>query len=187
VNAGGGKRGQDQFGSDCPEVLCHNPAASFNQFCSAKVPGMTEHFANPLSIVATAILIVACIWLGVRGGIIGTGLVSLSLQLSGLLIVAWARLAFGFRSFHFAASPTQGGLVTRGPYRYVRNPIYSGALLVIVTGMAVHFSLGNLSLALVAVVSLLTRMLCEERLLPATYPEYVEYARRTPRLVPFLI
>jgi protein-S-isoprenylcysteine O-methyltransferase Ste14 len=148
---------------------------------------MPERIANPMSILATVVLILAIIWLGVRGGILGIGVISLSFQISGLLIVAWARLAFGIRSFHFAARPTQGGLVTRGPYRYVRNPIYSGALLVIVSGLAVHFSAGNLALALVAVGAVVTRMLCEERLLPAVYPEYEDYARKTARLIPFLI
>lgn len=85
--------------------------------------------------------------------------------------------------FHFA----QGGLVTKGPYRYVRNPIYFGASLIIVSGLAVHFSIGNLALAVVAVGALATRMICEERLLPAVYPEYADYAAKTRRVIPFLI
>ncbi len=148
---------------------------------------MPNRIANPLSIVATAVVIIAVVSLGLRQGIIGTGVVSVSLQVLGILIVAWARLAFGIRSFHFAASPTQGGLVTRGPYRYVRNPIYFGALLVIITGVAVHLSPGNLVLAAVAVGALVTRIVCEERLLRIAYPEYEDYEAKTARLVPFLI
>jgi len=148
---------------------------------------MPERILNPVSIVATVVVIIAVVWLGLRQGILGTGVISISVQVLGLLIVAWARLAFGIRSFHFAASPTRGALVTTGPYRYVRNPIYFGASLTIVAGMAVHFSPGNVTLALVAVGALVARMLCEERLLPAVYPEYEDYARRTPRLIPFLI
>jgi protein-S-isoprenylcysteine O-methyltransferase Ste14 len=148
---------------------------------------MLSRIANPLSILATAVVIVAVICLGVRGAILGNGVVSYALQILGLLIVAWARLTFGIRSFHFAATPTQGRLVTNGPYRYVRNPIYSGASLIIVSGLAVHFTIGSLVLAIMAVGALITRMMCEERLLLLVYPEYQDYARKTPRLIPFLI
>src|ERR1700760_1925243 len=112
---------------------------------------MSGRVANPLSIVATVAVVIAVVLLGVRGGILGTGVVSVALQILGLLIVAWARLTFGIRSFHFSARPTQGGLVTNGPYRYVRNPIYSGALLIILTGVAVHTSVANVALGALAV------------------------------------
>lgn len=148
---------------------------------------MPSRVANPLSIVATVVVIIAVVLLGVKRAILGTGVVSVALQILGLLIVAWARLTFGIRSFHFSARPTQGGLVTNGPYRYVRNPIYSGALLIILTGVAVHASVANVALGAVAVGALVTRMLCEEQLLPTVYPEYTNYAAKTPRLIPFLI
>jgi protein-S-isoprenylcysteine O-methyltransferase Ste14 len=40
-----------------------------------------------------------------------------------------ARVTFGRRSFHAAANPTAGGLVTTGPYRLIRHPIYTAACL----------------------------------------------------------
>lgn len=155
---------------------------NFNEYLN-----MLTRIANSLSIVATVVVIFAVIWLGLRGGILGVGPVSFSVQALGLLLVAWARLAFGIRSFHFAARPTQGGLVTSGPYRYIRNPIYSGAIVIILTGVAVHFSWGNVALGLLAISALLTRMICEEQLLPQIYPEYLSYAAKTPPLIPFVI
>jgi protein-S-isoprenylcysteine O-methyltransferase Ste14 len=104
-----------------------------------------------------------------------------------LALVLWARATFGMRSFHFAANPTQGELVTRGPYRYVRNPIYAGAWLIIWTGVAVHWSPVNAALGGVIAITLLIRIACEERLLRAAYPEYANYARKTARLIPFVI
>lgn len=99
----------------------------------------------------------------------------------------WARLTFGLRSFHYAANTTQGGLITRGPYRYIRNPIYAAAWLVIWTGVAVHWSPVNALLAVIVAAMLIVRIVCEEPLLRATYPEYAEYSRKTARLVPFVI
>jgi protein-S-isoprenylcysteine O-methyltransferase Ste14 len=54
--------------------------------------------------------------------------------------VIWARVAFGRRSFHLAANPTEGGLVTTGPYRLIRHPIYTGVCLVAGAEVLAHLS-----------------------------------------------
>jgi protein-S-isoprenylcysteine O-methyltransferase Ste14 len=143
--------------------------------------------SRSLSVFATVVLTVAAIALVYRGAFFATGPVSIFLQLLGLALVIWSRLTFGVRSFHYAANPTQGGLVTNGPYHYVRNPIYSGAWLIIWTGVAVHWSAVNAALAGLVAVTLLIRIACEEQLLRAAYPEYADYSRRTARLIPFVI
>jgi protein-S-isoprenylcysteine O-methyltransferase Ste14 len=140
-----------------------------------------------ISILATLVLMAAAAVFVFRGAIPGTGPVSISLQLLGLALMIWARLTFGLRSFHYAANPTQGGLVTKGPYHYIRNPIYAAAWLIIWTGVAVHWLLTNAALAALVAVMLLIRIACEEQLLRAAYPDYAEYSRKTARLVPFVL
>jgi protein-S-isoprenylcysteine O-methyltransferase Ste14 len=143
--------------------------------------------ARNISVLATAVLMAAAVALVYRGSLFGTGPVSISLQVAGLALMLWARVTFGFRSFHYAANPTAGGLVTHGPYQYVRNPIYAAAWLILWTGVAVHRSAVNAALAGVVAVTLLIRIGCEEQLLRAAYPEYEDYSRKTARLVPFVI
>jgi protein-S-isoprenylcysteine O-methyltransferase Ste14 len=58
-------------------------------------------------------------------------------QVGAALPLLWARQAFGRRSFHAAANPTEGGLVTTGPYRYIRHPIYTAFSLFCVAGTVV--------------------------------------------------
>lgn len=143
--------------------------------------------ARVFSIIATAVLIAAAVILMYRDALLGTGPISISLQVGGIALMVWSRLTFGLRSFHYAANPTQGALVTAGPYRFIRNPIYAAAWLVIWTGVAVHWSAVNAVLAGTAALTLLVRIACEEKLLRAAYPEYKEYAGRTPRLIPFVV
>jgi protein-S-isoprenylcysteine O-methyltransferase Ste14 len=142
--------------------------------------------AKLTSTIATIVLVAAVVDLAVRKGLIGSGPVSISLQIGAILLVLWARFTFGFRSFHFAANPTRGHLITSGPYRYVRNPIYAAAWLFVWTGIAVHGSLANALLGLVAAATLVVKIICEEKLLREAYAEYNDYARKTPRLIPFL-
>ena len=108
-------------------------------------------------------------------------------QVLAVRLMLWARLTFGRRSFHLTATPTQGGLVTSGPYRFIRHPIYSSVCL-----FAWASSLGHpsaLTVAMAALVSLgaWLRIGTEESLLLVVYPEYAAYAAKTKRVVPFVL
>jgi len=104
-----------------------------------------------------------------------------------VLLMVWARLSFGLRSFHAGANPTEGGLVTKGPYGFVRHPIYAAILLFLWAGFTSHASVLTACATLVASAALAVRMFTEERLMVERYPEYREYAARTKRVIPFVI
>src|SRR5262245_59886189 len=96
--------------------------------------------------------------------------VDISLQVAAHLLFVWARVTLGRRSYHVAANPTEGGLVTWGPYRYIRHPIYVAFCVFTWAGVAAHWSWGaGLCGGLVAGSAVL-RMFCEERLVAARYP-----------------
>ncbi len=107
-------------------------------------------------------------------------------QALAVSVMIWARLTFGRRSFHATATPTDGGLVTTGPYRFVRHPIYASVCLFTWVSCAGHLSALSIGLAAVVTLGAAMRIAAEEKLLRARYPEYAAYASRTRRLVPFL-
>jgi protein-S-isoprenylcysteine O-methyltransferase Ste14 len=93
------------------------------------------------------------------------------------------------RSFHAAANPTQGGLVTNGPYRFWRHPIYAAILIFMWTGVLTQGSMPSLLSMLFAVVATIAtaiRINSEETLLKETFPDYAAYSARTKRIIPFL-
>jgi protein-S-isoprenylcysteine O-methyltransferase Ste14 len=110
----------------------------------------------------------------------------ISLQAAALLLGVWARVTFGRRSYHVAANPTPGGLVTSGPYRCIRHPIYAAVCVAVLAGMAAHWSWKAGVCAGLVVGSLAIRIFCEETLLAARYPEYAQYAARTWRMIPYV-
>ncbi len=110
----------------------------------------------------------------------------LAVQVAAALLMIWARTTFGLRSFHAAASTSEGGLVTTGPYRYWRHPIYASIIYFIWAGQVQAPSAVPLALAATASLGLFARMLMEERFLTQAYPEYAEYAKRAKRLIPFV-
>jgi protein-S-isoprenylcysteine O-methyltransferase Ste14 len=88
----------------------------------------------------------------------------------------------------FGVLPDVRGLVTSGPYRWVRHPLYLGELTAVL-GVA----LGSrqpvwASIVWVGCVALqLARTGYEERNIRAEFPEYADYAARTKRLIPGVI
>src|SRR6266850_175948 len=107
-------------------------------------------------------------------------------QVAAAALMVWARIAFGRRSFHANATPTAGGLVTSGPYRFIRHPIYTAVCLFTGAGVASHWSWEAGACGVLVIGSLVMRMYCEETLVAKRYPEYRDYAANTWRMIPYV-
>ena len=107
-------------------------------------------------------------------------------QVAAVALMVWARMTFGLRSFHAAANPTAGGLVTTGPYRFIRHPIYTAVCLFGWAGVLSNWSALAAGFGVLLLAGSIGRMLCEERLVVQMYPEYRQYARTTKRMVPYV-
>ena len=142
--------------------------------------------SRPLSVVAFALMVVGIVGLLETGSLFSRSPFVIATQGLAIALMVWARLAFGTRSFHAAADPTSGGLVTSGPYRFIRHPIYTAASLFAWAGVAAHPSVISMLFGACVLTGGILRMLLEERLVAATYPEYRQYAATTKRMVPYL-
>jgi protein-S-isoprenylcysteine O-methyltransferase Ste14 len=138
-----------------------------------------------VSLLGLLLMIAALVGLYLTGNLFSLQPIAIALQVLAVALMVWARLAFGRRSFHASADPTAGGPVTTGPYRYIRHPIYTAACLFGLGGIVAHWSLLSGSLGVLLFLGGLVRMLCEERLVKQSYPEYVEYSKATKRMIPF--
>ena len=106
-----------------------------------------------------------------------------ALWLAGALLSLWP-LWYLRRSF--SVEPAARDLVTTGPYRWARHPIYAVYLLVNLGILLRHLTL-PLSVVLAGWLALLfARIGYEEQVLTAAFPEYLEYRRRVGALGPRL-
>ena len=109
-------------------------------------------------------------------------------MLAGLLLRWWSvRTLAQYFTVDIAIQPGQE-LIRRGPYRLLRHPSYTGALL---TVFGFGIALGQLLAALVVIVPItaafLWRIRIEEQMLAQAFPDaYPAYARETRRLIPFI-
>lgn len=106
----------------------------------------------------------------------------------GLAVRIWAVLALGGAFSTYVQVEKEQTVVTRGPYRWVRHPSYTGLLLI---GLGFGIGAGNwLSLLICTIVpfaGLLPRIAVEEaELVRVLGDPYRGYQRHTHRLVPGL-
>lgn len=105
----------------------------------------------------------------------------------GIALAVWARRHLGRNWGMPMTQRAEPELVTSGPYKFVRHPIYSG-LLTAMLGTALVNSLLGLIVVALLVAYFYYCGIVEERNLAATFPAtYPEYRSRTKMLIPFLL
>lgn len=111
--------------------------------------------------------------------------IRLIMQASGLALRVWSMRTLGAFYTRTLRTAQNQHVVDTGPYRMIRHPGYTGALLVWI-GLA----LASRSVPATVVVAALMgrayqrRIAAEEHLLQRALPEYGEYSRRTKKLIP---
>lgn len=106
---------------------------------------------------------------------------AITIAVSGVLtcyVVLWLGRSF-------STMPEARKLVTSGPYRFVRHPLYVAEELAVL-GLFLQYRTAPALLLIVVQIALqLSRMRYEERVLTAAFPdEYEAYSRTTARLIP---
>lgn len=111
------------------------------------------------------------------------------LAVAGVVLVLRSRAALGPAWSFVPMADHETGLITTGPYRLVRHPIYLG-LVLLATGEALAFSSWPAFLIVLCgiVPTFAWRAHAEERLLSRTFGEsYPVYQTRTRMIIPYLL
>lgn len=77
-------------------------------------------------------------------------------------------------------------LITDGIYKYVRHPMYSSVLLMMLGIMFLYMHLFEVVLYTLLVIDLIVKMLYEENLWCDNSEEYIAYSKKTKRLIPYV-
>ncbi len=115
-------------------------------------------------------------------------LAGLLLSAAGSVLLVWA-LATLRRNYQVGGNPPRASdeLVTRGPYRFLRHPMYTGALCVSLGLACVTQLPAYLAVFCVYVLVVLLLVPAEERALERAYAgRYVSYRKTAKRLIPLL-
>ncbi len=143
--------------------------------------------------IYTVLLIIMLIVAGIDSGRLNLSSPPLFLRLAGwsglaisMLIVAWTMSSNTFLSEMVRIQDDRGHVVvTQGPYRYIRHPMYVGVILAIISTPLVLGSFWALIPAGMIVIVFILRTHLEDNTLQEKLPGYTDYAAQVRyRLIP---
>ncbi len=150
----------------------------------------TRRMKTPDWYLAWSMVILQFLMLGLivfTGPLIPGNWWSFSILILGGLLGLWAIYTIRLGNLSVTPYVKEGGyMVAKGPYRFIRHPMYTGLILVswaIVTG---HFSLQRLIFVLILTAALIIKLHLEEEYLKKSFQPYSEYIKRTKKLIPFI-
>jgi protein-S-isoprenylcysteine O-methyltransferase Ste14 len=114
--------------------------------------------------------------------------IGLVLIVLGFVFLLAGQITLGRNHTSLVAIREDHRLITHGVYRFTRNPMYLGVILIIVVGIPVYApSLYGFLILLLLVPIILNRIRMEEGLLTKEFGEvYLAYKKSTRKLIPFI-
>ena len=115
-------------------------------------------------------------------------ILSVGIVLAGLAILIWARRVLGASWSATAESKENSEIVQKGPYRYVRHPMYTG-FLTMVLGSTIAYGNGlDVLVLIVFTAGFCAKAMREESILKKSIGRrYEEYCLKTKAFIPFII
>lgn len=105
----------------------------------------------------------------------------------GVLLVGWSVTAMSLRQMRPMPEVVDGDrLVTHGPYRWIRHPMYTAILLITVGLIGNDPALYRIVIAVALLVILILKSNREEYFLCQAYPDYPDYRKSTWQLIPLI-
>jgi protein-S-isoprenylcysteine O-methyltransferase Ste14 len=116
------------------------------------------------------------------------GNIGLAIAFIGLAIAFWARYLLGANWSATVQQKSEHTLITAGPYKFVRHPIYSGLLLMFSGHALIVGDWRAIIAVLIVFVSFWFKLRKEERLMQTLFGEqYIRYLNVTKALVPGIL
>lgn len=136
---------------------------------------------------ALPILIVAILYLMITGNFFSPSPFVIAAQVLTVALMFWARRSFNAGQFSVSAEPKDGPLMSNGPYRLIRHPMYAAGLLLIWSSVLGHLSIITAVVAVIVTCVIFLRIGVEEQYLRERFADYADYARKTKRVIPYVV
>ena len=113
-------------------------------------------------------------------------MIGINICVAGMAFLVSARQHLG-KNWSQTVSAKEGQeLVTSGPYRYVRHPMYAGGIIACI-GSAIVAGGAFVFFLIILTPLFLWRVSAEDKLMEQQFPnEYPAYEKRTKALIPFV-
>jgi protein-S-isoprenylcysteine O-methyltransferase Ste14 len=118
---------------------------------------------------------------------ISFGITGIILNVLGVTEAIWVRICLGSNWRSYVTYKENQELITSGPYRFVRHPIYAGLMLMFLVTILYYGTLFLSIIFIAAAVNFIYRTKQEEKLMIRLFGEkYLDYMKRTKSLIPWI-
>ncbi len=128
---------------------------------------------------------ICLIFIAISAPVISNNIAGLLVESMGIFLAVHAIYIVKIRNVNVTPTVKQGSeLITSGPYRIIRHPMYIAQLIAVLPLVIDYFSWYRLAAIVILLIILLVKIGYEEKQLIAHFPEYAEYMKRTSRMIP---
>jgi len=118
---------------------------------------------------------------------IAEGLIWQLIELLGILLAIWAIYVMRKSKINIAPQPRKNAvLVSNGPYRIIRHPMYTSIVVAITPVIISHWNANRFFFLMFLYVNLILKLLFEESLLKKHFTGYTNYSKKTWRIFPYI-
>jgi len=112
----------------------------------------------------------------------------ITIQILGFSLSIWAIFVMQIGNFNVQPEvKTNAKFITKGPYKLIRNPMYTGLILFFSANIISEFSFFSLTVFTILVAVFLSKIAMEELFLDKKFGlQYERYREKTYRLVPYI-
>ncbi len=127
------------------------------------------------------------IFIFVSGPFLSNNTSGLLIECTGVFFTLHSIYVMKIRNFNITPTIKQDSeLITSGPYRIIRHPMYIGQLIAVLPLVIDYFSWYRFSAFAILAIILMVKINYEEKLLLAHFTDYRAYMKRTKKLIPYL-
>lgn len=127
------------------------------------------------------------IYIAISAPIISSDVAGLLVECAGIFLALHAIYIIKIRNINITPTVKENSvLVTSGPYKIIRHPMYIAQLIATLPLVIEYFTLIRMLIFILLTITLLIKIQYEEKGLNAHFPEYKEYATKTWKLIPYI-
>jgi len=123
----------------------------------------------------------------VTGPVITENLIVLSFEVLAIFLIVWTLWTIQFEKFSLHNPKLKKNrLIPKGPFAYVRHPVYTAFLILAVCWIINYISLSRILVFVILVVSIILTVAHYENILSRNLNDFSLYKQKTYKLFPFI-
>ncbi|MBN1182535.1 MAG: isoprenylcysteine carboxylmethyltransferase family protein [Bacteroidales bacterium] len=146
-----------------------------------------KYWKNIIGIILVTVQLFCLLCLFITGPLLANDILAFILEIFSIFLGLWAIYVMRLSRLNIFPHLRNGAiLITKGPYKLIRHPMYAAVILFGLSLIIELYSTERLAVVLILFFTLILKIEFEEKILIKELPGYQEYRSKTYKLIPFI-